>query len=167
MTCIGPITGDAIPTIGMLAADSSIVKGDVVIIASGKLDEDNTDPAADTIVGVALHASTTDAILQVALALPHVMFEANIVTDADGGTDVSSGAIATHIGVQWGIAEALTFAVVDIASNTAANKAATTWRWGYQPTLPSAGAHDATVAVVNPRVQFTFCASRWAQESTA
>ncbi len=146
-----------------IATDGAIVKGDILIIASGKVDELNVDPTTLLIVGVANEPSTaTDDELNVLEALPGRRFEANLV--ATSTTDLASGVFATHCGVQFGFTEADgdSLAAIDVAETGAVR--CRTRNWARQKNssgaLP-AQVHTpfaATLAIVNPRVEFVFIA---------
>jgi hypothetical protein len=84
-----------------LAEDNAIAAGDVLILATQRVDEDNTNPTAANIVGVAIEASTAqDDEIKVALALPGQFFEANIIDSAVGD---QTAAVAEDVNVKEGI----------------------------------------------------------------
>lgn len=141
-----------------IATDAAIVKGDILVIASGRVNEDNGDPTAGLIVGVANEPSTAvDGEINVSEALPGARFEGNLVATAT--SDLASGVIATHLGVQFGFDEADgdALAAIDVSETTTVH--VRTLRWARQrDTTQTHTPFALTLAVTNPRVEFVFLA---------
>lgn len=148
------------------ATDGSIVAGDVLIFASGKVDEDNTAPLStlSVICGVALSPSAAaDDPVSVAPAFANKLFEANIISATD--TD-ETGVFADNVGVKHGIIESAANdagkACIDISNTTAAQISAHTLFYARQRSPSAANADSRAlsgVGVTNPRVVFCFSAS--------
>ena len=155
----------SIPVFEGQAADGAIAKGDVLVWSSGLLDEDNTAPAVDLIVGVALEDSTAaNDLIRYVPALPGVVFEANMVNGANDYTGVQS----TGIGVVHGIEQTdQGYAAIDISDAT---DVAATIQWGrqrsgIQDSDPGSDGGGSGVGVANPRVRFTFVNTFWNQSA--
>lgn len=154
------------------ATDGAIAKGDVLIFASGKVDEDNSAPLAQVsvMVGVALEGSSAaNDLVRVAIATSGRIFEANFV--AGTATD-ETGVFADNIGVSHGIVEssasAAGFAVIDQNNTTAAQKLAYTLFYARQQnTTQDADQVSSGVGVTNPRVAFVFTSSIFMQDTIA
>jgi len=160
--------GDAVgfPIEEFQATDNAIVAGDVVIFSSGKVDEDNSAPAYDTIVGVAVEAQgTANAAIRICLALPGVFFEGHVVN----GTSNETGVFADNIGTALGIVESADgYACLDQAAGddiAIATRYAKQIATSTDPTQPD-NPLTAGVGVTNPRVVFLFRNSAWFMAET-
>lgn len=143
-------------------AASGVVKGDILINASGVLTEDNGAPAESAILGVALEDySSATAELTYAPAYPGKLFEANLIN----GTSDYTGVFASDIFDAVGFAESdAGHACLD----QAAGAVATIVAYGRQ-VLDADGAHTyptgwmtSGVGVSNPRCIFVFNSSAFA-----
>ncbi len=146
----------AAQSVRYISTDAAIVKGDILITASGKADELNIDPTVGLIIGVANEPSTAvDSEINILEAQPGARFEGNIVGAA--ATDLASGVFATHLGVQFGLTEADTDALAAIDESDVTLKKLRTLQWARQRDLTQTHTpFAATLAVVNPRVVFVF-----------
>lgn len=167
---IAPVApaGDAsVPTMVFMADITTIVTGDIVIwdaSPDARLIDSNT-ATGDNIVGVAMEPETSvSGQIMVALPLPGVLFEGNIV-NGSAQTDVASGDRTAHIGLRFGVVEATVpaLACIDREDTAAGTACLRTLRWagrqkGFSGTV---NPFAATLAVTNPRIVFAFGSSWW------
>jgi len=121
------------------ATATAINKGDVVVLASGLAVADNTDPTAGAVIGVAdetVTAAQARAYIHVIPALPHIVFEGNMI-----GTWA-----ATDPGLKYGIGESSSIGGVEKAETTAVRAVV----------LRLANPDVEGVGTVNPRIEFIF-----------
>jgi hypothetical protein len=161
----GGIGGTAAAITENMISAAAIVVGDVVVASSGLVTPDLSNPAGDTIIGIAQHAvGAAAADITIALALPGQLFEGNMVADADVGTDETAALAAILVEEGLDQDSVSGYMCVDQAGS-----ADCVYVTGFAKQTGPSQQHlgryvvptetYAAGSTVNPRVQFVFMAS--------